>query len=193
MNPDEQRIDDRESWKHPKRKQRTKALDGTPITLFVANLPDFSSRSWLLATFRKWRSVTDAFIPKKKDVVGKTFGFVRMTSGCEAEKAMTALNGHVVQGRKLLVNSARFKRNEISGMSRSSCSARAFKTDSDHPESLNKAYHEKGIKSSWVEVVQGTKPANPISSMTGSSEWIIELMTAQGRKKKLENGYISLW
>lgn len=118
-------------------------------TLFVANLSDSTSRSWLMVTFRRWGPVTDAFIPKTKDAVGRIFGFVRMASSRQAEKTMTTLNGHVMQGWKLLVNLARFKRKVISGQSRSPLSDRVFKTNpviTNNQEFLNKICFESGTR-----------------------------------------------
>lgn len=87
---------------------RNMGRKGTTITLFVDNLLDFSTWSWLHALLWRWGTVTDTFMPRKKDTAGRTFDFVRMVSESPAEKVIVALNGTVVLGRKLQVNSGFF-------------------------------------------------------------------------------------
>lgn len=56
-------------------------MGGNPITIFIANLLRLTTRSWLQGLFRQWGWMTDVFIPKKKDLFGRAYGFVRMESG----------------------------------------------------------------------------------------------------------------
>lgn len=75
--------------------RRDKAL----VALFMANLPDPTTHNWLRGLFRRWGSITDVFVPKKKDVKGRVFGFVKMACGAHAEKAFMSFTGSRWRGR----------------------------------------------------------------------------------------------
>lgn len=86
----------RRDGKHTGEKKRRNSGDDPLITLFVANLPSWpenSVRGWLQDLFQRWGTVTYVFIPRKKDASGRSFAFVRMARGSQAEKATVSLNG----------------------------------------------------------------------------------------------------
>jgi RNA recognition motif-containing protein len=78
--------------------------------LYVGNLPYSVSDSDLQRLFEAHGSVTSAQVIMDRDTGrSKGFGFVEMGSDSEAQAAITALNGHELDGRALTVNEARPK------------------------------------------------------------------------------------
>jgi len=76
--------------------------------LYVGNLPYSITDERLRQHFAAHGSVTSArVIIDKFTGKSKGFGFVEMSSGEEAERAMTALNGTELEGRKIVVTEAR--------------------------------------------------------------------------------------
>lgn len=101
--------EDEEGWQRARGRRRSRFSDKTLVTLFVVNLPELTTTSWLQGFFRQWGQVVDSFIPQKKDAAGRTFAFVQMGSGCQAQKAIKEANGTVKEGRRLQVNPAHFQ------------------------------------------------------------------------------------
>ncbi|HTI69250.1 MAG TPA: RNA-binding protein [Candidatus Limnocylindria bacterium] len=83
--------------------------------LFVGNLSFDMTENDLQDAFAAFGTVTEANMMTDR-VTGRPrgFGFVTMSSGEEAQKALTALNGKSIGGRALTVNIAR-PREERSG------------------------------------------------------------------------------
>ena len=76
--------------------------------LYVGNLSYNSTASDLEALCGAHGTVTSAQVIQDRDTGrSKGFGFVEMSSGAEAQAAITALNGHEVDGRALTVNEAK--------------------------------------------------------------------------------------
>ena len=76
--------------------------------IFVGNLSFDTTDSDLQATFAAYGSVERASVVRDRDSgQSRGFGFVEMTNNAEATQAMTALNGHDLNGRTLNVNEAR--------------------------------------------------------------------------------------
>ncbi|KAJ1644448.1 hypothetical protein IWQ61_010417 [Dispira simplex] len=75
--------------------------------LYVSNLPTSCTEDQLRALFNPFGTLTDVRLPKGPtlDQV-KDFAFVEFQSSQEAERAQTALNGHIFEGQPLLVNVA---------------------------------------------------------------------------------------
>lgn len=64
------------------------------FTLFVDNLPELVSLSWLKKMFNDYGVVKDAFIPEKRSKIsGRKFGFVRYNCSISAEVATARANG----------------------------------------------------------------------------------------------------
>ncbi|MBF0314703.1 MAG: RNA-binding protein [Oligoflexia bacterium] len=76
--------------------------------LYVGNLPFSVNDDSLMDLFSKYGSVSSAKVIMDRDTNrSKGFGFVEMSSGDEAQKAIDALNGSEVEGRQITVNEAR--------------------------------------------------------------------------------------
>src|SRR6266849_5113102 len=76
--------------------------------LYVGNLAFGVSDSDLQQMFGAHGTVQSAQVIMDRDTGrSKGFGFVEMDSGEQAQAAITALNGHEVNGRALTVNEAR--------------------------------------------------------------------------------------
>jgi cold-inducible RNA-binding protein len=87
--------------------------------LYVGNLSYDTTDSDLNTLFGPHGTVQSAQVIMDRDAGrSKGFGFVEMNSDQEAQAAITALNGHEVNGRALTVNEAR-PREERSGSQRS--------------------------------------------------------------------------
>ncbi|TYI05915.1 hypothetical protein ES332_A10G121900v1 [Gossypium tomentosum] len=80
-------------------------------TVFVYNIPDSMYRKGLWALFRFYGNVLDAFIPVKRSMEGKRFGFVRFANMEDAQRAILRLGGFVLLGKKIGVKMARFSGN----------------------------------------------------------------------------------
>ncbi|XVF06622.1 hypothetical protein REPUB_Repub06bG0065400 [Reevesia pubescens] len=78
------------------------------VTVFVNNLPPSVYRRWVWQIFFHHGKVVDVFIPKKKNVNGRCFGFVRFASRDDATRAVKNLNGAWLLDYRLSVNFARF-------------------------------------------------------------------------------------
>jgi cold-inducible RNA-binding protein len=76
--------------------------------LYVGNLSYEVTDSDLQNMFTPHGAVQSAQVIMDRDAGrSKGFGFVEMENGDEAQAAITALNGHEVNGRALTVNEAR--------------------------------------------------------------------------------------
>ena len=81
------------------------------MNLFVGNLASDVKDEELKALFLKYGRVdTIKIIRDMFSGISKGFGFVEMPGKTEAEKAMAALNTYELNGKKLVVNEARQKR-----------------------------------------------------------------------------------
>jgi cold-inducible RNA-binding protein len=76
--------------------------------LFVGNLPFQTTESDIHTLFSTVGAVTSASLITHRDTGrSKGFAFVEMGSDEEAEKAIETLNGHELEGRKIVVNEKR--------------------------------------------------------------------------------------
>ncbi|XVF38651.1 hypothetical protein REPUB_Repub20aG0120800 [Reevesia pubescens] len=80
----------------------------TIFTVFVNNLPPSVYRRWVWQIFLHHGKVVDVFIPKKRNVSGRCFGFVRFASKEDAARAVKNLNGAWLLDYRINVNFARF-------------------------------------------------------------------------------------
>ncbi len=83
---------------------------GKGVELYVGNLSYDMTDPELEKAFQPYGSVLSArIIVNKYNERSKGYGFVEMDSQASAEKAVQAMNGKEVMGRKLVVNEARSK------------------------------------------------------------------------------------
>lgn len=79
-----------------------------PAKLFVGNLPYRVTEDDLRQVFSQFGTVVDVrLITDKMTGRAKGFGFVEMSNGDEANKAVEGMHGKDFQGRNLVVNVAR--------------------------------------------------------------------------------------
>ncbi len=84
--------------------------------LYVGNLPFSVDTDQLRDMFSEYGTVSDAIVLTDRDTGrSRGFGFVTMNSGEEAVKAAEGLNGKDCDGRSLVVNEARERRNDGGG------------------------------------------------------------------------------
>ena len=87
--------------------------------IFVGNLSFDTTDSDLHATFGAYGEVGRASVVRDRDSgQSRGFGFVEMTNSAEATQAMSALNGHDLNGRVLNVNEARPRESSGGGNNR---------------------------------------------------------------------------
>lgn len=78
------------------------------MNIYVGNLSYSMNRDELRAVFAPYGEVSAARVVMDRDTDrSKGFGFVEMPNNDEANKAIEALNGQDIGGRKLVVNEAR--------------------------------------------------------------------------------------
>lgn len=79
-----------------------------PAKLFVGNLPYRITEDEIRQAFSEFGTVVDVrLISDRATGRAKGFGFVEMSSGEEANKAVEGMHGKELQGRNLVVNVAR--------------------------------------------------------------------------------------
>lgn len=80
------------------------------VSVFVDNMLESTSTKWLRVVFSWFGKVMDAFIPlSSKRGKGWCFGFVRFREYSLALKAVKAMNGCSLGGRRLTVKIASFR------------------------------------------------------------------------------------
>lgn len=89
------------------KKERQQKYEG--VNLFVKNLAEESDDDKLRETFSKFGNITSAKIMRDGSGKSKCFGFVCFSTKEEATKAVTELNGHMMEGKPLYVAIAQRK------------------------------------------------------------------------------------
>jgi RNA recognition motif-containing protein len=86
----------------------TKAEPGQGVELYVGNLPyDLKDRD-VVRTFEKHGAVLSIRVIKNKfNGRSRGYGFVEMADDAAADRAVKAMNGFEIKGRKLVVNEAK--------------------------------------------------------------------------------------
>ena len=78
------------------------------MNIYVGNMPYAMTAEELKAAFAAYGNVTSVrLVTDRETGRAKGFGFVEMPSDEEAKKAIEALNGNDIGGRKAIVNEAR--------------------------------------------------------------------------------------
>ena len=81
------------------------------MKLYVGNLSYSTTEETINAEFTAFGEVEEVFIPTDRDTGRpRGFAFVTMKSGDDAQSALTELNGKEIDGRTIVVNEARPKR-----------------------------------------------------------------------------------
>ena len=89
------------------------------VKIYVGNLPFSMDSDALLELFKQHGEVDEATVVTDRDTgQSRGFGFVTMSDGGEANKAMEAINGQEMDGRALKVNEARPKKQGGGGRGR---------------------------------------------------------------------------
>ena len=80
------------------------------MNMYIGNLSYKISAEELQQCFEQYGTVTSSKIIKDRESgKSKGFGFVEMPNDDEANEAMEKLNGYELNGRKIIVNSAKRK------------------------------------------------------------------------------------
>ena len=83
--------------------------------IFVGNLARDTSEQALRALFEGFEQVLSVNIVKDRDTTApRGFAFIETSSEAEAQAAIAALNGTVIDGRRVNVNRARPKKSDAS-------------------------------------------------------------------------------
>ncbi len=89
------------------------------IKLYVGNLPHSMSEEQLNTIFSEAGEVTSAkIITDRQTGAPRGFGFVEMETKMDGQKAISMINGRIVDGRPLAVNEARPQQKASFGGSR---------------------------------------------------------------------------
>jgi RNA recognition motif-containing protein len=85
-----------------------KGRNGEPVELYVGNLSYEVTEKDIAGAFEQYGKVSEVrLIENRFNGKSKGFGFVEMVDRQEAEKAIRAMNGREIKGRKIVVNEAR--------------------------------------------------------------------------------------
>lgn len=79
-------------------------MNGNITSFFFSNFPDDFHEKEILEVFERWGRVLDIFIPKKRDVHGKRFGFVRFLDVLNPAALEKQLDQIIIGAEKLHVN-----------------------------------------------------------------------------------------
>ncbi|XVF32255.1 hypothetical protein REPUB_Repub17cG0065800 [Reevesia pubescens] len=82
---------------------------GVVTSVFVNNIPQKVHWRWLWTIFEHHGRVVDVFIPRKRNGLGKQYGFVHFAFRPAALTAIRRLNGAWLLNSKIGVNIARFR------------------------------------------------------------------------------------
>ncbi|GJX80512.1 RNA-directed DNA polymerase, eukaryota [Tanacetum coccineum] len=90
-------------------------LEKISVSMFINNIPDSCSAKDLFNACKQYGHVVDSFIPNKRSIAGKRFGFVKFINVFNEERLVDNL-GTVWIGRyRLHANLAKFKRPTVGG------------------------------------------------------------------------------
>jgi cold-inducible RNA-binding protein len=91
-----------------------------PQKLFVGNLPHEVTDTELLSFVNTagFQAASAIVIRDKMTGQSRGFGFIELADGEDVERAIAALNGQSLQGRRLTVNEARPPRSDFGGRPR---------------------------------------------------------------------------
>ncbi|MCI18119.1 endonuclease/exonuclease/phosphatase family protein, partial [Trifolium medium] len=87
-------------------------LDKVTTSFFITNFPDDASTEVLWKLFVKYGRVGEVYIPKKLDIRGRRFGFVKFKEVKEVEMLSESLRDVWLGTYKLRVNRSRFGRSD---------------------------------------------------------------------------------
>lgn len=116
---DRKRVVDKGGWIPVVCRQGKQIVgDGKVLfSLFVDNLPEDTSHSWLKKLFNNFGVVKDVFIlGKRSKATGKRFGFVRYDCAVSTDVAISKSHGLWIDNCKLFVQMARFGNGEKSAL-----------------------------------------------------------------------------
>ncbi|KAL4581161.1 hypothetical protein LXL04_017370 [Taraxacum kok-saghyz] len=92
-------------------------LGGKACTLFFTNFPEYWETTKLWQEFRKIGTIVDAFVARKRNKLGRKFGFARFIRVLDIGKLTEALNNLWLNKFKLKANLAKYGRKEVKDMS----------------------------------------------------------------------------
>ncbi|KAM0048637.1 putative RNA recognition motif domain, nucleotide-binding alpha-beta plait domain superfamily [Helianthus debilis subsp. tardiflorus] len=92
-------------------KNRKSRGDCVEITFLVQNLPDRTSKEILWRAFQPHGFVTDAYVARKKDKRGNSFGFIRYVGVDNVGAVLTSMNTVKIFEAKVSVSLAKYDKN----------------------------------------------------------------------------------
>ncbi|KAL4582134.1 hypothetical protein LXL04_006675 [Taraxacum kok-saghyz] len=87
-------------------------LGGKATTFFFSNFPEFWEESELWWEFRTLGNMVDVFVARKRNKIGRKFGFVRFIRVQDTGRMEFDLNNHWMDKFKLKANLAKYSRKE---------------------------------------------------------------------------------
>ncbi|KAJ0626074.1 putative RNA recognition motif domain, nucleotide-binding alpha-beta plait domain superfamily [Helianthus annuus] len=92
-------------------KYRRKPGNGVEMTFIVQNLPDRTTKMVLWRAFQPYGFVSDAYVARKKDKRGNSFGFVRYKGVENLDVTLAGMNTVKIFEAKVLVSLAKYDKN----------------------------------------------------------------------------------
>ncbi|GKB39564.1 nucleotide-binding alpha-beta plait domain-containing protein [Tanacetum coccineum] len=129
------------------------------VSVYITNFPDNCTAKDLFNKCKQYGHVIDAYIPLKKSIAGKRFGFVKFINVFSVERLVSNLCTIWINKHKLHANISRFQRPKVNSKTNPSNSY-GGKLNSNPKVNVNsnlpKNQKFKGNESSYVNVVKGT-------------------------------------
>ncbi|XP_021991981.1 serine/arginine-rich splicing factor 2-like [Helianthus annuus] len=92
-------------------KYRRNPRNGVEMTFIVQNLPDRTTKMVLWRAFQPHGFVSDAYVARKKDKRGNSFGFVRYKGVENLDATLAGMNTVKIFEAKVLVSLAKYDKN----------------------------------------------------------------------------------
>ncbi|KAD3337594.1 hypothetical protein E3N88_33114 [Mikania micrantha] len=107
-----EKVSHRRRAKHERQAPLAGAEEKNVTTIFITNLPDEFNGGMLWKMCMSMGNLADAFIAKKKDKGGNTFGFVRFRNVKNTAGIVEEINRVKLGGVKIFANVAKYGRNK---------------------------------------------------------------------------------
>ncbi|KAL4554369.1 hypothetical protein LXL04_039506 [Taraxacum kok-saghyz] len=133
-------------------------LSKVVTTFFVNNLPEGCNSTRLWKRFEESGTLVDAFVPGKRDVSGRLFGFVRFLKVSNLHRMLKKLNELLLDGQKVRVNVARHDRPKASKKGDTECKVKTGRKGHGRQKTVLVPLVMLGVFPSWkfCKVIRGS-------------------------------------
>ncbi|KAK9053567.1 hypothetical protein SSX86_024641 [Deinandra increscens subsp. villosa] len=97
-----------EGWNRVYNKRRENKANQGSTSFFITDLPNGCTSEYLWETFYHYGKISDAFVPRRKDWRGRTFGFIRFLGVDNVDSMLSTLREVKVDGTRIRIYVSRF-------------------------------------------------------------------------------------